>query len=64
MLLKGSLDIHTLQEQDEDSEFINAFIDYMQAFNNYDGSQFESIKKAKVPPAFKGATLEEFFDNE
>lgn len=60
LLMKSSLDVHALQDQDEDSEFINAFVEYMQAFNNYDGSQFESIKKAKIPPLFKGATLEDF----
>lgn len=62
MLSTSSISIHDLQEQDEDSEYINAFRDYMAAYNNFDGSMFERKKKVPKDSIDNTSTLAEFID--
>ena len=62
MLSNMSVDIHELQEHDEDGEFVNAFKEYMNAYNNFDGSMFEKKKKEQVEKISTSTSLEEFFD--
>lgn len=50
LVTSSSLNIHNVQEHDESGEFANQFVEYMQMFNNFDGSAFEKKpidKKAK-----------------
>lgn len=61
MLASSAISVHDLQEQDEDGEFINAFKDYMSAYNNFDGSMFEKKLKDKTK-LYNNATLEEFYN--
>jgi len=61
LLSSSTVDIHELQEQDEDGEFINAFKDYMNSYNNFDGSIFEKKKKEHPEKTYNGMTIEEFF---
>ena len=60
LLSSSTVDIHELQEQDEDGEFINAFKDYMNSYNNFDGSIFEKKKKEHLEKPYTGMTIEEF----
>ncbi len=62
MLSNMTIDIHELQEHDEDGEFVNAFKEYMNAYNNFDGSMFEKKKKEQVEKISTSTSLEEFFD--
>lgn len=60
LLISNALDLHELQEHDETGEFTNHYIEYMKAFNNFDGSSFEKPKKE---PKIEGTVaLEEFYD--
>ena len=61
ILSNMNVDIHELQEHDEDGEFTNAFKEYMSAYNNFDGSMFEKKKKEKTE-SYNGTTIEEFYD--
>lgn len=63
MLASSSLHIHELQDHDADDEFVNSFIEYMNAFNNFDGSMFEKKFKEKIKK-YTGASLEEFYNGE
>ena len=60
ILSSSKIDIYELQEQDEDGEFTNAFKDYMNSYNNFDGSMFEKKKKEYVEKPYTGTTIEEF----
>jgi DNA-directed RNA polymerase specialized sigma24 family protein len=59
LLSKSTIDVHTLQEHDEDGEYVNAFREYMNIYNNFDGSIFEKKKKIESTEV-KYSTLEEF----
>lgn len=59
LLSKSTISLHELQEHDELDEFVNAFKEYMEAYNNFDGSMFEKKKKIKQF-IYKGSTLEDF----
>lgn len=48
LLTSNALDLTELQEHDEQGDFTNNYIEYMKAFNNFDGSAFEKPKKEKV----------------
>jgi hypothetical protein len=48
LLTSNALDLNELQEHDEQGDFTNNYIEYMKAFNNFDGSSFEKTKKEKV----------------
>lgn len=61
MLSKSSISIFDIQEHDEDGDFTNAFVEYMNVYNNFDGSFFEPKKKEKTKQ-YNGATIEEFID--
>lgn len=60
LLTSNVLDMHELQDHDETGEFTNHYVEYMKAYNNFDGSMFEKPKKQiKVE---EPAALEEFYD--
>lgn len=63
MLTSNALDLYELQEHDETGEFTNQYIEYMKAYNNFDGSAFEKVKKevVKKEPV---SPLEEFYNDE
>ena len=48
LLTSNALDLTELQEHDEQGDFTNNYIEYMKAFNNFDGSSFEKPKKEKI----------------
>jgi DNA-directed RNA polymerase specialized sigma24 family protein len=63
LLTSNALDLQELQEHDEQGDFTNHYIEYMKAFNNFDGSAFEKPKKEKnLNAAYKGATLDELWE--
>ena len=61
LLSSNALDLHQLQEHDEDGEFTNHYVEYMKAFNNFDGSSFEKKLKDK-PEKKEQSVLEEFYE--
>ena len=61
LLTSNALDVYQLQEHDEDGEFTNNYIEYMKAFNNFDGSSFEKPKKERFKDD-KPLGLEEFYE--
>lgn len=63
LLTSNALDLHELQEHDETGEFTNNYIEYMKAYNNFDGSSFEKKSKEKVKKEIE-SPLEEFYDDE
>lgn len=63
LLTSNALDIHELQEHDESGEFVNNYIEYMKAYNNFDGSSFEKKPKEKVVKD-QPSGLEEFYDGQ
>jgi len=48
LLTSSALDIYELQEHDESEEFVNNYIEYMKAYNNFDGSSFEKKSRDKI----------------
>ena len=61
MLTSSAYDLHELQEHDESGEFTNYYIEYMKAYNNFDGSFFEKPEKEKVKKEEPVSVLEEFY---
>lgn len=60
LLSSSKINVHDLQEQDEDGEFINAFKNYMNSYNNFDGSMFEKKIRDRAEKSYTGGTIEEF----
>ena len=61
LLTSNPYDFHTLQEHVESGDFTNHYIEYMKAYNNFDGSAFEKPKKEKVKKEEPVSVLEEFY---
>ncbi|CAB4127154.1 RNA polymerase sigma factor [uncultured Caudovirales phage] len=60
LLTSNMLDLTELQAHDEQGDFTNHYIEYMKAFNNFDGSSFEKPKKEKIKKEVV-SPLEDFY---
>lgn len=61
LLTSNALDLTELQAHDEQGDFTNNYIEYMKAYNNFDGSSFEKPKKEKIKKEIL-SPLEDFYN--
>lgn len=61
LLTSNALDLTELQAHDEQGDFTNNYIEYMKAYNNFDGSLFEKPKKEKIKKEVY-SPLEDFYN--
>lgn len=60
ILSKSDLDVFNLQDHDEDGDFTNSMVEFMNTYNNFDGSMFEKKPRQLKETKYNGPSLEDF----